>query len=671
VPVDGLTVAVPGAIAAWRALVGSAHPLYGARQVVVTTGRRSEPAVEFYTDARQIYVDVNDGDRASADFEGTVKTWADAGSAVTWNDVLVTVLLHEIYHPLVCPDSLDDEREISCALFRGLARVHGGAAPTALLSHHVKNLFWDLVVNVTLLARLADERRSSLGRACRRAGRSEALARALPALYFQSAAAGTADGLLAVMGALYTALAVPTAALRKPLLAVFDGVARQAGLPGAWAVAAAMAKAMLAGAGPAGTPAGPATDAADEAALQAVVGHGEGPARRGRERVLEGLLARFDGGATRYDALAAAAEVLAPYIGADRGTQGSPDARTRGHRGAADGDEADDESVADTLPDLAEGLSGDELDELQQSVGAVPTGTATSVMAADRYYRTHATALSLRTRSARPTLVGLGKRHEWRLANVQSLTAADLAGLDMGAVQAFQHSTKLPVLLSPAPGRYQLNEWRVVERPLKAWTAAEDLAVPDNWVLVVDSSGSMASQTYVGDGGRYDLLMRICYGVALGLHDATERLGRDLQWGVVNFSSSTRFSGMAPFRDAFGAVAGAVKRALLVPECGGTELDLDVLKSVEAKLAPGSAVYTVVTDGEISGDTAALVGYLVDFARRPDHTVLFVEIACTSQFGSDLRASAAGVPSVACRSVASPEDVEPALGSVLVTYDLP
>ena len=636
----------------WRTITQRAYPLYGNKELVRVHEPKMQTPLAFYTDDERIYVELNDVKRAEKDFDTFVKplfgplTGQDGFQL--WQDSLLFILFHELYHPLVCPDSVDDERELSCAIYRGLTKSES-PAKAAKLSHNIKNLFWDLIVNVTYLARTIKGNHNSFQRASQQVLAKSAPTIIVPALYYQSACTASSDYLISTMGALYTELSVDDEKAKETLYKAFDEEGKRLGVTEA---PSKLAKRMLA------------------ALLDKTLS-------KNRLVNIKKLLMTFEKSERRYLAIERAAALLTPFVKEDE-PQGTLDRLTRGHRGPLSEDGAN-EGMADSWQDLAEGLSQEELDELQEALGKksgalsgygedggyIDFGKPAYIMAADSYYKKEALAIKLRQPQMDANVLDIGRQKRWKLKNVVTLSCADVVALDHNALMAFQAMTGLPVLLELSNGHYQLNEYELVRNPLKAYTLVDDLTIPDNWVLFVDSSGSMASADYVGSGSYYDLLMHICYGVAKGLWQACERLNRDLSFGVVNFSTKTLWSGMTSFQEAYHRVINKVKQTLLVPQSGGTSFDTNIMKTVEGALSPGTTVYTIITDGQIE-EEAKVLQTLQNCAHREQTQLLFFEIGVKSKLGEELQRSS--TENIVYFHVDKVEEIKDRLSDILLSY---
>jgi hypothetical protein len=691
---------LPLACRLWSRIAALAYPVAGAPEIVDKSDPKASVPMEFYTDMTRIYVGLHQPQQVeahwrthlvplyrrslSAVYPGAGVVADDDLASNLWLDTLLFVLFHELYHPLVCPNSREDEKAISVALYRGLQSRLPGLQSLELLERtdQLKNLVWDLLVNTTFLARLAGIGHDPLDSRCRyifaqEQRRIDAVPVAsvpsavVPAIYFLSAKNATTDLVICIMGALYTYLSAPAPDLVLGLLDAFRAEGQRLNCPRPPdELAMALLQELTA-------------INRSSAEVQFLGSSDEGVLRLAQRAVLENLLRLFEHPHQRYQAVEVVGRFLAPLLrGADK--QGSIDVQTCGHRGWGRPQQRGtprDDSLGDTLQDLMETLPQEEADDLLRQAarpdgrGGGPDGSDTgdawtplTVAAADEFYKRHSTPLSFKSPESRAVRYDLGRQKQWRLKSVQTLTAAEAAQLDLDAVLTFQTATGLPLLMNLADGYYQLNEYVLRETPIRSYTMqAFGVEVPDNWVLLVDSSGSMGSNAYVDAGEKYDVLMRVCYGVARGLAAVAALLRKDLQWGVVNFSSVSTFSGMMDFDRAFGENFNPVKQALLVPQSGGTTLDVEVLKQVEAALRPGRTIYTLITDGKIDNGPD-VVQYLAEWSRHARRVLVFIEIGVESQVGKDLRQLAQAQPAIACFQVDQVEEIEATLGSMLIRY---
>jgi hypothetical protein len=685
----------------WSDITDRVYPIYGSIDIVEKADASAVEVYQFYTDLKRIYVCLNRPDELEDSWLGEVLPLYRASAPLLypgcgavpdadlarelWLDTLVFLLFHELYHPLVCPSSRQDERAGSLALYRGLRACRPDLVPRDWLrgTGRLKNLVWDLVVNVTFLARLAGADADLLKRTCAavfsRAGRrlGQAAITSLPpsvtvALYYLSARSAQTDLLISIMGALYSLLCAASAAMRQALLDAFraEGQRLQAPRP-ADQLALELLYLLLPDGG----------SAVLIRQLQLADQRDQNTAQRD---VLLRLAERFEHPRERYAALEQVSRFLAPFL---RGPepQGSLDPATAGH-GRADmpceEEPIPGDCLTDTLGDLLEVLPEQEAEELLGSVlvpgdgeggpgddsAGQPGWTPLTLAAADAFYRKHARPLHFRHPHSRIVPILAGQRQQWHLRRVHNLTASEVTLLDLERLFAFQTATGLPVLLQLNEGHYLLHDFVLRRTRLPSYRReAGGVEIPDNWILLVDSSGSMGNPFYVNTGEKYDLLMRICYGMARGLAELGELLGKKVHLGVVNFSSSTTFTGMVELGRVLADPLHTLKRTLLIPQCGGTTLAPGWLPQVTAALKPGRSIATLITDGEID-NAPEVLATLDTWSREPEHAAVLIEIGVASALGEQLRQLAAMRSGIACFQVEKVEEIESVLGSMLVRY---
>lgn len=660
----------------WRRIVAAAYPLHAGIPVVKRADAQAPASFEAWTDKRAIHLELNRPAELEAELASVaLPCWrGHALEADLPRQTFLVVLLHELYHPLVCPNGHEDEAAISRAICRGIQACEPalGAKELVLKVDHVKNLMWDVVVNVTLLARTGSTRRGIKPVLANPAGA------ALPVLYVLSAARGTTDALIGLAGAFYVTLAMvdDAGARDRALRILLDGLARQ-GVEEAAALR--LLRAMFRGLGERldeAALAGRGIDRRELLARADLVADWASPAwARNQEWLLSALDAIFDASALRYAALEGLARVLAPLVPLSA-KQGTLDPHTSGGDAAPSGDGRGEEGLAErtagslaaTLDDLADQLGPEAVKGVLEQLakdpgGALDAATASAVQtfAKDALYKRTATAVELHAPAPGLALLDVGKQLRWDLVRSQDLSLAELAQFDLARLVQVQVATGLPMLLSLSEDRFKLNEFALVESPVRGWAPREvEAHLPDNWILLLDSSGSMC-------GAPFELLLRAVYGLQKGIYELCLARKRDLRFGVVNFSTRTVWSGLDSFVKVYGSHTHATKRVLFEQQNGGTELDPGVFPRIEGELAPGRTVYTLVTDGEIANE-APLSAEIERIARERDAVFLFLEISQRSELGRKLEALSAARANVISRKLDRIEDLTLSSSPLLVRY---
>ena len=72
-------------------------------------------------------------------------------------DTFLFVLFHELFHPIVCPNSKDDQKMITKSLYDGIKECEPFLSKRDVFYkvNNCKNLIWDVVVNLNFLSRVS------------------------------------------------------------------------------------------------------------------------------------------------------------------------------------------------------------------------------------------------------------------------------------------------------------------------------------------------------------------------------------------------------------------------------------------------------------------------------------------------------------------------------------
>jgi hypothetical protein len=133
-------------------------------------------------------------------------------------------------------------------------------------------------------------------------------------------------------------------------------------------------------------------------------------------------------------------------------------------------------------------------------------------------------------------------------------------------------------------------------------------------MLVTDSSGSMSFKPPPQAAGKYDIVLRACWGI---FHYIQSRgVADDVHAHAINFSGRTCSSGWHPATDL-----EKVKRTLAAYQGGGTMLNVSVLNQA-VDSAPGEFLAVVMTDGAVR-NTPDVLRSLEKLVRRGNRLVQF------------------------------------------------
>ena len=401
----------------------------------------------------------------------------------------------------------------------------------------------------------------------------------------------------------------------------------------------------------------------------------------------------FDSPSMRYNSLKGFIEVLSPYISLSK-KQGSFDPNTSGGNPGDAGsksedsggetksqEEMDEDSMTNTLDDLLDTLdekeAGDLMEDISNSVSGSGAGRPSrniikkvSIIAADEYYKRNAYVIEIHNPSEENISFDLGNKKIWKLIRSSHLTEVQVSKLNHAKIINFQNTTGLPVLMDLGHGFYRLNEYELREIPLKSYTSQKTgIEIPNNWVLFQDSSSSMTSFYYVGSKNRFDILNRVKYGIMKGLYKVCKEFGKDVNFGIVNFSDATQYRGLDSLIKIYESKKHPIKEVSLIPQCGGTCINPRIFKHINKELKPGKTIYTLITDGQINQDTSSLYREINKYSSKKDNAFIFIEVDLFTTFGEKMKKLSKTNNSVIFYHVNNIKSIKEKLSSVLIKYD--
>jgi len=708
----------------WRETVRLAAPLDSEKPVVIGTQPR-QGDFEAYTDDKSIFINV-DEKKFRKNFEDIViKAYQDSAHILyslpsipkpellpnLVFDNFLFVHFHEQLHPWVCPNSKEDERKITKALYDGIKEATPNIPKTeAMLKvNNSKNLIWDVVLNISFLSKTAgynnDDLEQKIGfvfsKNKRKIGSQPVLQYPkgiLPILYIISASNRTTDVPISLVGGMYSTLSFNNPDTRGKALEYFldDLKTKKVSNSDAEDILKRMYLGFISELNP-GELQEKGIDAGEFKKRTQTISDINNPDYESNQKYLISALTKiFDTPSMRYDSLSGFIKVLSPYISLNE-KQGSPDPNSKGSSGGGGGkggdsggkgdgeksqDELDGDSLSQTLEDLLGELDKKEADGLLGEIansnagrgyGAGAPGNRLlkkiDILAADEYYKRNSEVLEVRNPSQENVSFSLGNNKKWNLVRTDTLTPADVSRLNHGKIIAFQRATGLPVLIETGGGFFKLNQYVLKETPRKSYSSQlTGIEIPDNWVLFQDSSGSMTGGAYVGSRDKFDILNRVKYGLQKGLYKVCKEMKRDMKFGVVDFSDSTRYRGLDSLIKIYEARNHPIKEVSLTPQCGGTSLNSAIFSKIRKDLAPGKSIYTLVTDGQIYGDTSSIFRRIEEFSDEANHSFVFIDIGAASSFGGDIKTLGKSKPNVLYFHVANIKSIKDKLGSMLIQY---
>lgn len=708
----------------WREIVKLAKPIDSEKEVVITSQHKPKVDIEAWTDNKKIYINVGDEKKLWQSFERIIIPEYKASADVLYDvqnpvsdlelmtnllfDTFLFIHFHEQLHPWLCPNSKVDEKKITKALYEGILKAEPKLSKSQAMykANNCKNLIWDAVLNISFISKvysdnILSEKISFIfekdGRKIEFQPVKKCPSGIVPILYMTSAKNNSTDVPISLAGMLYTSMSYNEPEVREKAARIFLDDLNKKNLPEPQALnlLEKMYKGFVSEVNSDELKT-KNIDIADYAKKASTITDFKNHNYKACQEYLVNALTKiFDTPSMRYDSLKGFVRVLSEYVSLKE-KQGSPDKHTSGYgsegqssdddpnqprQGSKSEGELEQDSMSQTLDDLIETLDGKEADNLMGDVangqGGHGTGTLPkkivdqiSVQAADEYYKKNADIIEMHNPSQENVSIELGNRKRWKLIRTKTLTAVEVSKLNYKQILSFQKSTSLPVLVDVGNGYYKLNEYKLEETPFKSYNSElTGIEIPDNWVLFQDSSGSMASQGYVGSKNKFDILNRVKYGIKKGLYQLCKELGKDLKFGVVDFSDATIYKGLDSLIKVYESRNHPIKTVSLTPQCGGTECDHKVFKKVEKDLSHGKTVYTFITDGQIEGDTASLYHEIERFASKENNAFVFIEVNSQSSFGEDVKRLSKANPSIIYHAVKNVKDVKDKLSSVLIKYN--
>lgn len=738
----------------WRNIVKLAYPLDYNKPVIIGANSKATVPFESYTDNQTIFININKPKEFESEFPNfAVPHYKDASTKLYYLskkigdsslekslefDFFLFVLFHELYHPLVCPNSREDEKQISHAIYDGLrdSNPNLGAKEYVYLVNNCKNLIWDFILNIVFIARSAGFKRDILKDKIgfvfkerkRMIENQDVLGYPkgiLPLIYLISAKNRKTDVLISLIGMFYATLSYNEPNIRKRSIEIFLDDLEKKGIDKALALETLkeMYKGLVLGLGD-------KTEFLKRSEL--VVDFYNVNYEKNQDYFIEKITEIFDTYEWRYPAVEGLIKALSAFMsffekqgsidqntsswgdmpreampgeaGDNGGEEGegkesgedSSESKKKGKNGGKGGEKSEEEmgagSLAETIDDLSDKLGKKEMDKVLDEMSKNPNPSTTSTgkksgagkgaggkgtgsgggfgqatidtiatFAKDELYKRNAEPIDIRGPRMGFAIMDLGKQVRWEFKGSQDLTSAELASLDITKIVQTQITTGLPILMELTKDRYKLNEFYIAESPVRGWAPQQyDTEIPDNWVLFLDSSGSMC-------GSPFELLLRTTYGIKKGIFEICKKFKKDLKFGVVNFSSATIYSGMDSFVKIYTSRIHKTKQVLFQEQNGGTHIEISVFDKIKKELKPGKVVYTLITDGYIDNEDA-VYKEVEKIALTKENAFLFIEISANSQLGQNIEKLSKTFANVIYKKVDKVEDIKDQLNSILIKY---
>lgn len=710
----------------WREIAQLATPLDSKKPVLINKNPLTKADFEAYTDNKRIYVNLNNEAKFKKDFEDIVIPAYKTAASKLYNipkkfsdkellknlafDTFLFAYFHEQLHPWKCPNSKQDEVKISNAIYSGIKEADSTItkAQAMMKVNNSKNLIWDCVDNTYFLELTSNSSESLEQKICfvfQKDGREieyqpiiKYPSGILPILYLISAENRTTDVPISLLGMFYSTLSFNSEEVRKNAINSFLADLKEKRLENneSLKILKDIYEGFVSEINDKELKEFNINKAVYLKKISSVDNFDDKNYGINQKYFIKTLQKIFDTH-LRYDSLKGFVKVIAPYLSTTE-KQGSPDQNTSGGNSGGqagqdgqngeseedpkDGEgksqeEMDGDSISDTLDDLLEGLPGKEKDDLLEEVanGGAGMGRGTGKftrrimnLAADEYYKKNADTIQLKNPRDENSSFTIGNKQVWKLINSKTITSIEASKLNFDKILQFQKVTGLPILMNIGNEMYKLNEYRLDETPLKSYRKEScGIEIPDNWIIIQDSSRSMTGKNFVGTGNSFDLLNRVKYGLLNGLYQTSKKLRKDMLFGVVDFSNVTEYKGLDSLIKIYESKTHPVTEVSLSPQCGGTSFNSAVFKKIEKDIKPGKTICTFITDGAIDEEDK-VYSSIQKFASNKDSSLVFVEINSSSSLGMMLKEYSKKRENVQYFKVNDIKSIKDKLSSILIKY---
>ncbi len=109
-----------------------------------------------------------------------------------------------------------------------------------------------------------------------------------------------------------------------------------------------------------------------------------------------------------------------------------------------------------------------------------------------------------------------------------------------------------------------------------------------------------------------------------------------------------------------------VKTILLQPQCGSTNLDVNIFDEISQLIHSKRTVISIITDGAIDSNRTVLLNKMAELGKRKNVSIVFIEIANRSELGNDIRNTSGDF--ITYRYIDDVDKVGETLKTILVKY---
>ena len=589
----------------------------------------------------------------------------------------LSLLIHELFHNLYCPDSEDDKKKIYQAIAAGIktAMPNVPAADLVAKTKNVENLIWDFCIDTFQYNFISPHERLA-----------QTVAKELTASPYHieghtidhlpegvlpifdvvscAQAKKLSKGVYAVNRITYSLLFCAETETRKKLLAYFGEKVRNGGITNLEDLVKGSLKGLVKEVPPEMLREKQIDPQQFQENIDMLYQHREADTYD-NTKVIETMTSLLMDKRTRYDALRGYIQPLASLIDVKN-------YESRCGQGSGGGAPSSSD-MSEVMQALLEGMTEQQAAQFLQQLAAGqgsrgnPHIPQLQLAAIDEYYKKHAPKISLESPEMEARTMDMGKIKKWVKDYSLRVTAHELhrhqQWIDFGLRQ------QLPVIAELSPGKlYVVTYFKQEEVNLESLEyRRKGIDVARNWVLIEDSSGTMGGGS-PGCGSRWDMLQHIDYGILNALYTASTQTQQDVDVWVANFSTSTRLAGPLSIRPFYETAGGPDKAVLLVPENDNTTVDTTIFPRVQKQLKSGRTVWSFVTDGDIT-NAGDVYKHIQSLANKRDNCVLFFEISSHSSLGTQVQALGKTKPNVRYQSVSTLSQILQSSLNVLIQYE--
>ncbi|RLE46264.1 hypothetical protein DRJ22_02355 [Candidatus Woesearchaeota archaeon] len=347
-----------------------------------------------------------------------------------------------------------------------------------------------------------------------------------------------------------------------------------------------------------------------------------------------------------------------------------------------------DEAISNILQNIA-----------NQNSNNIKPGSGNSQFFASAHYFYKKNHYKVKIRSPTFNITGTvrGKIRQFELTQIQKVTPEQFARLPKSNFDKFTKITGLAKYRYDSKiGLYEIYDYKLKEKNRKSRSAKhEGILLPENLILIKDSSGSMSefsmngssTESYINSGNKADMLMKTVYGVLEEVYNTAKimKKAKKVKVGIVDFSAKTWWSGFSKIDDFWKERETETSHLLLGQQWGGTDLDSRVFtgnsnkkyinpdgtehKEIFKEIEKKRSVMVLITDGEFGGSTDELYNAMKKYVNFKESCLVYFGIGGLGGFGKKLKKLKSKKNNVFIEEIQTPKDALETLENVVFQYE--